>query len=241
MIPFQATAAILAGGFGTRLKPVLSAAPKVLAPVAGRPFLFYLLTQLDRAGIRRAVICTGYRAEEVERTFGPAFGALKLVYSAEPAPLGTGGALRRALSLFDTEAILVMNGDSFCGADLAGFCGAHSSAPGEAGMILTRVDDAARYGKVLIDHRRLVTAFLEKGAATAGWINTGIYLISRRLLEEIPPGEKVSIEREVFPGWAARRRLYGWPAPDAPFIDIGTPQAYAEAQSFFGPNGAWGG
>src|SRR5687767_8460671 len=113
------TAAVLAGGLGSRLRPAVADRPKVLADVAGRPFLAYMLEQLAAAGMSRAVLLTGYRGDQVEAAFGPSFAGLRLAYSREPEPLDTAGALRYALPLLDRRTVLVLNGDSFCRLDLA--------------------------------------------------------------------------------------------------------------------------
>src|SRR5690349_15097040 len=122
----ELTGAILAGGLGTRLRSVVSDRPKVLALVRGRPFLAYLLDQLGEADIRRVVLLTGYKGEQIEKTFGSRYGNIDLEYSAETEPLGTAGALRLALPKLFANAtvagtVLMLNGDSFCAADLKGF------------------------------------------------------------------------------------------------------------------------
>src|SRR5437667_6347363 len=119
------TAAILAGGLGTRLRHTVADRPKVLAPVGGRHYLAYLLDQLAGAGISEVVLLTGHRAEQVQSTFGESYAGMGLRYSAEPAPLGTGGAVRRALPLFSAPTILLLNGDSYCDVDLDAFVERH--------------------------------------------------------------------------------------------------------------------
>src|SRR2546426_1458133 len=114
----QLTAAILVGGLGTRLRAVVADRQKVLAPVAGRPFLEQLLDQLTAAGLKRVVLCTGHKAEQVEQTIGREYRGMSIGYSREPEPLGTAGAFRQALSLLDTDPVLACNGDSFCEVDL---------------------------------------------------------------------------------------------------------------------------
>ena len=119
------TAAILAGGLGTRLRPAVADRPKVLAPVGGRPYLTYLLDQLAGAGVREVVLLTGYAADEVRDALGDRYGRMRLRYSVEPAPLGTAGALRLALPLLAAPAVLLLNGDSYCDADLGAFRRSH--------------------------------------------------------------------------------------------------------------------
>ncbi|MCX5919044.1 MAG: sugar phosphate nucleotidyltransferase, partial [Deltaproteobacteria bacterium] len=119
------TAAILAGGLGSRLRPVVADRPKVLAEVGARPFIFYLLDQLAAVRVRQVVLCTGYLAHQIRDTLGETYGPMNLLYSQDPSPLGTGGALCFALPLLESETVLVLNGDSFCEANLRAFCLVH--------------------------------------------------------------------------------------------------------------------
>jgi len=229
------TALVLAGGLGTRLRSVVTDRPKVLALVAGRPYLAHLLDQLADAGLRRVVLCTGYRADQVRATFGTRYRELELLYSEEDRPLGTAGALRLALPQADSEILLVLNGDSYCAADLSAFWRFHEGHRGSghsASLVLTRVASTRRYGRVEINSNGAVTRFLEKGAVDGpGLINAGIYLLDRGVVEPIPAAQPVSLERDMFPSWIAGS-LYGFAASSA-FIDIGTPESYAAADRFF--------
>jgi D-glycero-alpha-D-manno-heptose 1-phosphate guanylyltransferase len=233
----ETTAVVLAGGIGSRLRTVVSDRPKVLAAIHDRPFLAYLLDVLDEAGIREVVLCTGYMAELVEKTFGLTYRRMRVAYSRELSPLGTGGALRAAASLVKTDSVLAMNGDSFCEADLPAMSAAHHARAAEATILLVEVPDTQRFGRVQIDDEGRLLAFEEKGAHSGpGWINAGVYLLTRRLLEAIPEsglaqGRAVSIEKDVFPAWVGRG-LYGHPVRGR-FLDIGTPQSFAEAEAFF--------
>lgn len=227
------TAAILAGGLGTRLRSVVADRPKVLAEVRGRPFLAYLLDQLAAAGVRYVVLCIGYLSEQVRAAFGGLYGSLHLVYSQESSPLGTAGALRLALPLFKSDPVLVMNGDSFCRVDLRDFWTWHQARGANATLLLTEVPDTSRYGRVNVDADGLVLSLDEKGGNSgSGWINVGIYLLSHRFLLTIPADGAVSLEREVFPAWIGRG-LYGYRSEGC-FLDVGTPEAYALAEGFFG-------
>lgn len=227
----EITAVVLAGGFGTRLRPAVDDRPKVLALVNGRPFLSHLLDQLTRAGVRRAVLCTGYLGDQVQDTFGTAYGPLLLGYSRETTPLGTAGAVRRGLNSTASDPVLVMNGDSYCQVDLTAFMRWHQERPASGSLVLTHVRDVARYGQVHVAADGAVQRFEEKVAsAPGGWINAGIYLLSRRLVAAVPEDRCVSIEREVFPTWIGRG-LYGYSAGGR-FLDIGTPASYAEASTF---------
>ncbi|MBI3895984.1 MAG: D-glycero-beta-D-manno-heptose 1,7-bisphosphate 7-phosphatase [Acidobacteria bacterium] len=239
----QLAAAILVGGLGTRLSSVLAGSPKVLAPVRGRPFLAYLFDQLEAAGFQRVVLCTGYLGEQVQLAFGDRYRGLNLTYSQEKEPLGTGGALRLAFSTLDSDPFLVMNGDSYCDADLDQFVEWHQTHPGENTLLVTYVPDTRRFGRVRLDPAGQILSFEEKHAdppegnhpgvmdeTLGGWINAGIYLLSRRFLSSIPSNRPVSLERDIFPAWVGRGlRAY---QVRIPFLDIGIPESYAAASSF---------
>lgn len=214
------TAAILVGGQGTRLRTVLPGQQKVVAPVAGQPFLCRLLDQLVAAGIQRVVLCTGYQSEQVER-LGATYRGMALRYSVEPEPLGTAGALRFAQL---DAPVLAMNGDSFCEVDLRALTEPNT-------IVVREIPDTSASGRVEFDANNIVTCFTEKGQAGPGWISAGIYLLNREFLESIPTGRAVSIERETFPAWVDRG-LRVFPTTGR-FLDIGTPESYAAAQRFF--------
>lgn len=223
------TAAILAGGLGSRLQPVVADRPKVLAPVGGRPYLTYLLDRLAAAGFREVVLLTGYRADLVWETLGANYAGLRLVHSREPRPLGTAGALRLALPYLSTPTVLLLNGDSFCNADLQRFRHSHRRRRAEVSLVVSRAEDTARFGRVRLRPNGRVLGFREKSAAGGpGWINAGIYLLRRPLIEEIEPGKVVSLEQALFPAWTRTRRFFGY-RTRAGCLDIGTPQSYAEA------------
>lgn len=226
------TAVILVGGLGTRLRSVVVDRPKVLAEVKGRPFIAYLLDQLAAAGIDRVVLSTGYLGEQVQKLLCDTYRDLDLVYSQELVPLGTAGALRRALPLFNSDPVLVMNGDSYCHANLQALLDWHVARNAQASLLLTEVPDTHRYGQVWTDKDGLIRRFTEKSdEGGPGWISAGVYMLSHRVLEAIPEGRTVSLEQEVFPVWIGRG-LYGYRG-EGSFLDIGTPEAYAVAPSFF--------
>lgn len=228
----ELTAAILAGGLGTRLRPVVEGRPKVLVEIRGRPFLAYLLDQLAAAGIRYVVLCTGYHGGQVQATFGDFYGSLHLVYSQESSPLGTAGALRLALPLFKSDTVLVMNGDSFCGVNLRAFWAWHRARGAGASLLLTETGDTERYGHVEVDADGRVLCFEEKiDKSGPGWVNAGIYLLNYPLLLTIPANRPISLEREMFSAWIGRG-LYGYRSGWR-FLDIGTPEGFALAEQFF--------
>jgi NDP-sugar pyrophosphorylase family protein len=211
---------------------VLSDTPKALAEVSGRPFLAYILEQLSFARFRSAVICTGYMADKVRDCFGDAYGSLRLTYSKEDRPLGTGGALKLALPHIRSETILVMNGDSYIDADLTAYADWFLQKQARAALLLTKVSDTTRYGAVTVDEDDRIITFDEKGGSLGpGWINAGTYLMKKSLAASIPADKPYSLEHELFPSLAGKE-LLGYRC-QAPFIDIGTRESYAHAESFF--------
>ena len=201
----RVSAAILAGGLGMRLRSKVSDRPKVLAGVGSRPFLAYLLDQLVACGCRAAVICTGHLGEQVSRTFGDAYDSLRLIYSHETTSLGTAGALRFALPNIESDPVLVMNGDSYCDLDIRAFWHWHRRREASASIALARVELSERYGRVHVDDHAQVTAFVEKEKdGGPGWINAGVYLLSREVIRSIPEAMITSLEKDVFPRWVDR-------------------------------------
>jgi NDP-sugar pyrophosphorylase family protein len=232
------TAAILAGGPGTRLASVVSDRPKSLALVRGRPFLAWVLDQLGGAGIREVVLCTGYMADVMEKTLGGSHGPVRMRYSRESSPLGTAGAVRFALPMLNSDPVLVLNGDSYWDVDLPAMLEFHNRHLSPATLLLSRVPDISRFGHVEFDESHRITRYAEKSISPAqaapaipGWINAGVYLLSRGFIETIPQGRAVSMEREIFPP-AVRDGLYAF-CSSGRFIDIGTPDSYRDADSFF--------
>jgi NDP-sugar pyrophosphorylase family protein len=206
----------------------------VLAPVAGRPFLTYLLDQIVDGGIGQVVLCTGYLGEQIHGWLGPVYRGLRVQYSQEAAPLGTGGALRQAQPLIDSGVALVMNGDSFCEVELTEFWARHQERHAAASILMRWVPDARRFGRVRVDDAGLIRSFDEKGGPEGpGWINAGVYLLGLDLIRTIPKGVAISLEREVLPIWVEAELVHGYPGEGA-FLDIGTPEAFRDAQSFFG-------
>jgi D-glycero-alpha-D-manno-heptose 1-phosphate guanylyltransferase len=210
---------ILAGGLGTRLRSVVSDRPKVLAEVAGRPFIAYLLDRLGQAGFRAATLLTGYKGEMVEEQLGLSYQGLQLGYSVETSPLGTGGAIRAAARVIPCDQLLVLNGDTYFVLDYRDLV--QQAKPGLDLMACRHVADVARYGAVQLDATGRVRALAEKGAEGPGLINGGIYVLDREGIASWPK-EVFSIESDYFPARLADERLAGM-AHDSAFIDIGVP------------------
>jgi NDP-sugar pyrophosphorylase family protein len=228
-------ALVLCGGLGTRLRSVLSDRPKSMAPVAGRPFLELILRQLHEQGIRKVILGTGYRAEQIEQYFqtGADLG-LSLEYSREAEPLGTGGAVKLA-EKFLSDPVVVVNGDSYVEWNLSQALALQTQRNAEVVIVLQAVPDVSRYGSVTIDNEGRITEFVEKRARSgSGLINAGVYLLQKEILAELPPGRAISLEREVFPRLLGRP-IYGMVSRGI-FIDIGIPEDLARAQTLLAPD-----
>lgn len=221
---------ILAGGFGTRLRPVVTDLPKPLAPVAGRPFLWWLLRSLEVQGVQDVYLATGYKAALIEAAFGERFGPIRLHYVVEDEPLGTGGAILRASRDIETDEFFVLNGDTLAVADLSAMALAAQRHKPDATLAVARVDNAARYGTIAVDQQNQVTAFRAKGASGPGFISAGVYLIRHAALDPTLLPAKFSIEQDFFERELPRLRISAFPAVEA-FIDIGVPEDYALAQT----------
>jgi D-glycero-alpha-D-manno-heptose 1-phosphate guanylyltransferase len=227
----ELAAVVLAGGRGTRLQAAVADRPKPLAPVAGRPFLTYLLDQIADTDIPRVVLSIGYLADQFESVISSRYRGMEIIFAEEEQPLGTGGAIQFAGALADADQLLVMNGDSYCDAGLAEYVEWHRGGQHDVSLLLAKVADASRYGTVQFDSQHRITAFLEKRLeSVGGYINAGVYLLRRGMLEEIPAGPS-SIERDVFPAWISRWTVKGWVC-DGAFIDIGIPSDYERSHEF---------
>jgi D-glycero-alpha-D-manno-heptose 1-phosphate guanylyltransferase len=225
-------ALILAGGAGTRLHSVLGEnLNKPMAPVAGKPFLEYLILRLHRQYIDDIILCVGYKANLIQSYFGQGDRwGVHLTYSHETDFLGTGGAVKLAEDHVRDDAFFVLNGDSFFDVDFGELARLHRAVEAIATLALAEVGDAARYGAVQLDEAHRVVGFAEKDDnARAGLINGGIYVLTRAVLGMIPRGQVYSLESNVFPALIARK-LYGRPFPGF-FIDIGVPVDYARLRA----------
>lgn len=226
-------AVILVGGKGTRLRSVAGDCPKPMAEVAGRPFVEWLLLALRAQRIRRVIFSTGYLSEMIEAYFrnGRQWD-MEVVYSRDPVPLGTAGTVRYALSQVHSDRFLVLNGDSYCRVDVGRLEEVHTARDACATLWLVWVNDCRRFGSVVIDENGVVQAFSEKSLDKRdGFINAGIYLMERQVVETIPEGRPVSMETEVFP-LLIGHGLYTV-VGEGPFLDIGTPEGYVAAEQFF--------
>lgn len=230
-------AVVLAGGAGTRLRPVLGERQKVVAEVEGIPFLSYLLAHLRDEGVRRVFLAVGFRRDEVLAYLRRRpKDSIRLFPVVEKRPLGTGGALRNALRHIRSGTILAVNGDTFASLPLGALLDFHEAkkagAPPRARVTIAAAyrADTARYGRMDIARDGSVREYHEKGETRPGYINAGVSLIEREVLAACPAGRAFSWEREVLPGLCGRG-LYAWRGR-FPFLDIGTPASYRRAAAF---------
>jgi len=224
-------AVILAGGEGTRLRPLTLTLPKPVVPVVDRPFLRHQLDLLKSAGIEDVIFSVAYRPERVEAVFGDGRDhGVKIRYAVEDSPLGTGGAVKNAEGLLD-ERTVVLNGDVLADIDLAAVIARHESEAASASIVLAPVENPAAYGLVETDERGRVLRFVEKPKPEeirTNTINAGVYVLETRVLELMPAGVPYSIERGFFPALLARGDLVLGPVHRGYWIDIGTPEKYRQ-------------
>jgi len=226
------TAVILAGGFGTRLNPVVSTKPKAMAPVMGKPFLTYILDQINSFQLREVIICTGHLHHQITEHFGNHYRNINITYCNETVARGTGGAVRFALPLICHSPVLVMNGDSYCDFDLIEFEVFHAATNAEVSMLLVQADSNSGGGLVSVAVDDKVIAFKEKELSISpSLINAGVYIMNKTAIRAMPGRTPYSLENEFFPT-LVNKSLYGM-VTESLLIDIGTPESYQNAQAFF--------
>lgn len=223
-------ALILAGGEGTRLRPLTSTVPKPVLPLAGRPFLTFMLDWLARHGVDQAILSCGFLSEQVEQVLGKRYRGVSLGYVHEEEPLGTAGPVKLAESegLLD-DRFLVLNGDVLTDMDITAQIAHHEASGARTTLALIAVDETSSYGVVPTNPDGSVVAFLEKttGEVPTNRINAGAYVMEREVLSLIPEGAPCSFEREIFPVLVGDG-LFGY-ASEGYWMDIGTPERYLQA------------
>ncbi|MCL4499483.1 MAG: nucleotidyltransferase family protein [Chloroflexi bacterium] len=224
---------ILAGGLGTRLRPVVENLPKSMAPVAGRPFLEHQLLHLKENGFSHAVMLVGFKAEAIVEYFGDgARLGMELSYSVEHEPLGTAGALSNAKHALD-ERFLLLNGDSFFDVNYNKLVEIHAEKRAVLALALTEAPDASRFGSVRMAEDGWVVGFNEKSQGASGLINGGVYVVEKKIFSGLRPGKKYSLEHEVIPDLIRDGRPVCAMFSQGFFIDIGTPESYQAANRYF--------
>ncbi|MBZ5497868.1 MAG: nucleotidyltransferase family protein [Acidobacteriia bacterium] len=221
-------AIVLAGGLGTRIRSVASDRPKVMVDVGGRPFLEILLDRMAQNGVARTILATGHLHELIKEHFGERRGTMAIRYCVEDRPLGTGGAVWKALKMTSRNDVFVFNGDTFFDVDLPRFYEFHRSMRADLTLALKPLRNFERYGTVALDDGR-ITGFREKKKTAAGLINGGVYLLNRQGIERFVFPEEFSLETDFLEKMADEITIAGF-VHDGYFIDIGVPEDYARAQ-----------
>lgn len=225
-------AIILAGGLGTRLRTVVSDVPKCMAPVAGKPFLHYVIAYLQKQGVEKFIFSIGYLSKTIEYYLSTNYPSLNYQLSVEEEPLGTGGAIYMACKRSVAENVLALNGDTMFAADLHSLQRFHLNKKAECTLALKPMHQFDRYGVVELDEEHSIRSFREKKYYPSGLINGGIYLINRQLFLSRAFAEKFSFEKDYLEAMVDERRFYGL-EQDGYFIDIGIPEDYEKAQRDF--------
>lgn len=218
-------AIILAGGFGTRLIGVVSDLPKPMAPIRGVPFLSYILDQLNDYGFSKVVLAVGYLSNKIKDFYGPHYKNLKIQYSYEDTPLGTGGCVYQAVDLIEDDYVYVINGDTYFDID---FNSIHK--PKRALIVCKHIKNASRYGRVIFNDSNIITSFAEKQSDISGYINGGIYYLKKDIFNEFNVSNKFSLEKDFFEKYIHKLNIEVFKS-EAYFIDIGIPEDYERAQN----------
>ncbi len=229
-------AVVLVGGQGTRLQPLTLRTPKPMLPFAGSPFLSHLITRLRAADVDHVVLATSYRPEVFHEFFGSGrdFG-MRIDFVTETAPLGTGGGIRnvaRRLESGPDDPVLVFNGDVLSGHDIRAQLEMHRRREAAVTLHLVEVDDARAFGCVPTDSHARVTGFIEKSdSPVTNRINAGCYVFTRKVIDLIPEGRVVSVERETFPGLLETGEMMLGYIDTSYWLDVGTPAAFAKGSA----------
>ena len=232
------TAIILAGGFGTRLQSVVSEVPKPMAPVAGHPFLEFLLAYAYHQGIQKAILSVGYKHELIEAHFKKEYRGMKIEYAIEEEPLGTGGAIWNALQFCAKETVLVMNGDSLLEVDIQALGRLKTEKSADMLLSLKPMQDFDRYGVVEVDEDLRILQFMEKTYRKTGLINGGVYCFDTEWAEKLPVSGRFSFEKDVLETFVGTHAFFGFISTGY-FIDIGIPEDYQRAQQTFKDKLSW--
>jgi mannose-1-phosphate guanylyltransferase len=230
----KTSAILLVGGMGTRLMPLTSKTPKPMLQVAGVPFTEHQIRKAAQAGISEIVLATSYKAELFEPYFGDGakFG-LKIKYAVEESALGTGGGIRNAAALLDDcDQVVIFNGDVLSGHDLSAQIQFHINNKAEVTLYLTKVEDARAYGCVELLADNQVKSFLEKMEnPVSNLINAGCYIFNRKVIDQIPANQVISVERDTFPDLlSSGAKVYGY-LDSSYWLDIGNPEALVKASA----------
>lgn len=222
---------ILCGGFGTRLRDVVKDKPKCLAPINGKPFIDILLDDYIKQGLKRFVLCVGHLHEQIIEYLKDRNNC-EIIFSIEETPLGTGGALKKAIPFVESDNILIANGDSICVIDYLRLLKYHLEKKSDFTMVLSKDHTRQDVGNVKIKIDNRIVAFHEKNTENEEFINSGIYLLQTDCFNKLPNEDKFSLEYNFFPELIASRNCYGFPV-DSVLYDIGTPKRFAKINQVF--------
>jgi D-glycero-alpha-D-manno-heptose 1-phosphate guanylyltransferase len=225
-------AIILAGGLGTRLRSEVPDLPKCMAPVAGKPFLDYVIRALQEQGVTKFIFSLGYRSEVVLQHLEQSWPKLKYDYTIETIPLGTGGGIRLAAQKVKGDSFFVLNGDTYFEVNLPSMLKKHIEVQAEITVALKKMYHFDRYGSVLMGQNNIISAFQEKTYREIGWINGGIYLIQKQLITNIGIANPFSFEKEILEKYVEKNCIFGFES-DGYFIDIGIPEDFKKANLDF--------
>ncbi|HWB62439.1 MAG TPA: nucleotidyltransferase family protein [Chitinophagales bacterium] len=222
---------ILAGGLGTRLRGVIKDIPKPMAPVNGQPFLHYIFKYLEKYNVTDVILAVGYKYEPLKDFFGNRYGNITIQYSIEEEPLGTGGGIKKAYQLVNSNAF-VLNGDTFFDIDLHALKAFYKTTVSDLALALKPLQNFDRYGTVELNTENRITAFIEKKPMAEGLINGGVYYAHKDLFTQLNLPEKFSLEKDLLEKYVGRLKINGCVFNDY-FIDIGIPEDLERAQTEF--------
>ena len=220
-------AIILAGGLGTRLRSVINDLPKPMAPVNGKPFLHYIFQYLVKQQVNEVVLSVGYKHETIKDFFCVEYLGIKIQYSVEEEPLGTGGGIKQAFDLLNGPAY-VLNGDTFFDVDLHSLKDFYFESESDMVLALKMLQNFDRYGTVQLNVENRITKFEEKKLVSEGLINGGVYFFDKKLFTHVETGTKFSFETEILEKYTGKLKFSG-KVFDGYFIDIGIPEDYNKA------------
>ena len=227
-------ALILCGGLGTRLSPLISHIPKCMAAVNGKPFLDYVVQGLIDDGVSKIIFCVGHLKNSIISRY-TVWPGCQTLFSEEESPLGTGGAIKNALSFLNRDNFLVLNGDSFCKINLKNLMAFHNLKLSTASLVLTKSNSRNDVGKVFLGKDGVILSFNEKSNAinlADGYVNTGIYVFNKQFFQKLKDNYPLSLEEDVMPLMIKNYKCYGF-LSESELLDIGTPERYLKAEGFF--------
>lgn len=222
---------VLSGGFGTRLKDVTNGKPKTMVDVNGKPFLCYLLDEFIKYDVKNVVLAVGYKKEYIEKYFEKGYKNINITFSEEDEPLGTGGAIKKALGYSKEDDVIVMNGDVYSNVNFKELMNNHKNSKKDITLALKYMENFDRYGAVEFNEQKIITKFEEKQPKEKGYINVGVYVMKKDIFKNINVGNVFSIEKDFFSKYVEEGNFNAY-LYDGNFIDIGIPSDYEKVIEF---------